>query len=86
MFSSSDHRYFINYFNTFLNPSMRKSYKSKKLRYGAVFLLHNFRFKIFEDLKVKRDLHYKKNFSVFQEYEFWQFLQQVDVQSLHLQD
>lgn len=50
------------------------------------FLLHNFRFKIFEDLKVKRDLHYKKNFSVFQEYEFWHFLQQVDVQSLHLQD
>lgn len=42
--------------------------------------------KFLRDLKVKRDLHYKKNFSVFQEYEFWQFLQQVDVQSLHLQD
>ena len=28
MFNSSDHRYFIKYFNTFLNPSMRKSYTS----------------------------------------------------------
>ena len=26
MFNSSDHRYFIKHFNTFLNPSMRKSY------------------------------------------------------------
>jgi len=26
-FNSSDHRYFIKHFNTFLNPSMRKSYK-----------------------------------------------------------
>ncbi|MFV5489173.1 polysaccharide biosynthesis tyrosine autokinase, partial [Acinetobacter towneri] len=26
-FNSSDHRYFIKYFNTFLNPSMRKSYQ-----------------------------------------------------------
>ena len=27
MFNSSDHRYSIKHFNTFLNPSMRKSYK-----------------------------------------------------------
>ena len=31
MFNSSDHRYFIKYFNTFLNPSMRKSYLIKKM-------------------------------------------------------
>ena len=33
MFSSSDQRYFINYFNAFLNPSMRKSYIQTLNRY-----------------------------------------------------
>ncbi|OVN01469.1 hypothetical protein, partial [Acinetobacter baumannii] len=31
IFNSSDHRYFIKYFNTFLNPSMRKSYNIQNL-------------------------------------------------------
>ncbi|WP_252149292.1 LysR substrate-binding domain-containing protein, partial [Acinetobacter baumannii] len=56
IFNSSDHRYFIKYFNTFLNPSMRKSYKIKfminnrfhefsihaRVSSSSIHLLHDF--------------------------------------------